>query len=493
MNLTLRTKGILALAVLILYIASISWFLAYARQELYLIVQQIETNYSKQALLAPTFRTLAHTLVETQAILSLPKDSANRALAYEQVATHMQPIRAGLDEAQKVYPLLTQDIADLEQAIAGVRTQPSDRRLAEVRDGEQKLIAKLHDILNALQERSAELAQSYHNRQQYISVIAVSANIAGAVASIAVILVFFTRLAKDIKRLQDRAMAVVAGYDGAPLVNTRRDEIGGLINAVNRMQVDLRRWEQQQEVTRQQRVHQEKMAAVGSLAAAIGHEVSNPIAAISGVAQAMIDEIKDDSDEKSRVLHDFAAQILKQTERIALIMRQMATLTTPHSPEPELLDLNALVQSTCGFIAYDKRFRGIEFELDLDQSIPAITAIADHITQILMNLLINAADAMDHLVEAGRSKIRISTRLAGGEIHVSVADTGHGMSAEVLARAFQESFTTKPAGKGRGIGLYLCKTLIEEGGGRIELASTQGVGTTAKLFLPLSANDKAAA
>jgi signal transduction histidine kinase len=304
--------------------------------------------------------------------------------------------------------------------------------------------------------------------------------------------VFFTRLAKDIKRLQDRAEAVVAGYAGEPLVKNRTDEIGGLIDAVNRMQVDLRRWEQQQEITRQQRMHQEKMAAVGSLAAAIGHEVSNPIAAISGVAQAMIDETKDDPSKTCKVLHDFAVLIYKQAERISLIMRQMATLTTPHSPDPELLDLNELIRSTCGFVSYDKRFNGIEFDFDLDRDLPALTAVADHITQILMNLLINAADAMDQSTGAARQRIRISTRLVGAEVQLKIVDTGHGMSPEVLKKAFQESFSTKPAGKGRGIGLFLCKTLVESGGGRIELVSEQGVGTTANLFLPLSTGEKVA-
>ncbi len=493
MNLTLRTKGILALAILILYVGLISWFLAYARQDLYVIVQQIESNYSKQALLDRTFKILAHTLVETQTILTSLDESERHVSAYGELYTHMEPIRGSLAEARRMYPLLRHDTVSLEQAIFAVGAQPNLRHLSEVRDSEQRLIVKLQDILTALQQRNAELAQTYHKTQQFISVVSVSANIVGAVASAAVILVFFTRLAADIKRLQNRAVAIVGGYSGKLLVNTRRDEVGGLIDAVNRMQVVLRRWERQQEITRAQRVHQEKMAAVGSLAAAIGHEVSNPIAAIAGVARVIMDETLDENASPRKGLHDLAAQIFKEAQRIALIMRQMSTLTRPHSPHPELLDLNALIQSTCSFMRYDKRFRDIEFAMDLDPGIPAVTAIADHVTQILMNLFINAADAMDGATEPGCARIRISTRLVGSEVQLEVADTGHGMSPDVLARAFQESFTTKPAGKGRGIGLFLCKSLINEGGGRIELASAPGAGTTAKLSLPLSKDDGTAA
>lgn len=486
MHLTLRTKGVLALTVLILYIAAVGLFANYQRQKLFFLVQEMENNQLSQAFLTPVFNNLANSLVETQVILNSPEYADGRYPRYERFAEHIQPVGENLPKIQDDYPLLAQDISNFERAVASLRALSNVRHLTEVHNSEQKLVGKLHGILAALGERSRELSDSYHNTQQYISGIAVAANITGAVASVIVILVFFTKLAKDIKRLQDRAVAVVAGYDGEPLVNTRRDEIGGLIDAVNRMQVDLRRWEQQQEISRQQRFHQEKMAAVGSLAAAIGHEVSNPIAAISGVAQVMMDETKDDNRKMSKVLYDFAAQIFAQAERVALIMQQMATLTTPHSPERELLDLNTLIQSTCSFITYDKRFAGIEFELALDRDIPAASAVADHITQILMNLLINAADALLQVTETGRSRILIATCAVGGEVKLSVTDNGQGMSSDVMAKAFDESFTTKPAGKGRGIGLFLCKTLIEEGGGRIELTSTLSVGTTITLYLPLN-------
>jgi signal transduction histidine kinase len=160
----------------------------------------------------------------------------------------------------------------------------------------------------------------------------------------------------------------------------------------------------------------------------------------------------------------------------------MATLTTPHSREPELLDLNALIQSTCSFIRFDKRFHNIAFEQSLDRGLPAVMAVADHLTQVLMNLLINAADAMDC---AANPTISIATRLSGNEINLVVADNGCGMTPEVLAKAFEESFTTKPAGRGRGIGLFLCKTLVENAGGRIVLTSKPSQGTIASLYLPL--------
>lgn len=492
MYLNLRTKGVLTLAVLVLYIGSVGILLTQEQKKSFLIVEQIDENHHRQEILGPVFNGLTHSLVETQAVLSAPQYPDPRFKPHATLfANDLDPMVGGLVGVRELYPVLARDIDNLGQAVEAVEAVDKPQNLVKVRDIEQELLASLNDILVDLQARESELTQTYHDRQQFINGASLAANIAGAVASVIVILIFFTRLARDINRLQDRAVAIVAGYAGEPLANTRRDEMGGLIDAVNRMQVDLRHWEQQKEMSRQQRFHQEKMAAVGSLAAAIGHEVSNPIAAISGIAQFMLDETKGEQVEISRVCHDFAGQILKQTERIATIMRQMTTMTASHSPDPELLDLNALIRSTCGFIAYDKRFAGIELVQDLAGDIPAVTLVGDYITQILMNLLINAADAIDPADARGARRILVTTRVEGEYIKLSVTDNGVGMSPEVLAKAFDESFTTKPAGKGRGIGLFLCKALVEKSGGRIELTSTPGAGTSAYLFLPLEAANKA--
>jgi signal transduction histidine kinase len=219
---------------------------------------------------------------------------------------------------------------------------------------------------------------------------------------------------------------------------------------------------------------------VGALAAAVAHEVSNPINAISGIAQHTLDAIQSARFPDHETLRKRAEMTLAQTERIGAIMRQLADLSAPRSPEPELLNVNDLAQATCSFIRYDRRFRGIDIVLELDRSIPAVRAVSDHLTQILMNLLINASDAMEGVVER-KPAIQVSTRERDGEVVLSVADNGQGMDAAVLARAFEQSFTTKPSGLGRGIGLYLCKALVEETNGRIELESTPGTGTVVRI------------
>jgi signal transduction histidine kinase len=485
-SLSLRTKGVLAITVLIGYLALIGVFLAHERQGLVAIVRDMESTQAKAGLLEPTINALARSLVESQKVLNTQDALQFRPISLSEAGLQLGPLSAALEEVRRQFPSTDGEVVRFRHAAAAVSAMPASQHLAQLRDAEQVLLATLQGSLEGLRARGNELSKDYQRTQQFISAFAVGANIFGAVASVAVILVFFTRLAGDLDRLKVRAGAIVSGYDGPPLHNTRGDEVGGLIHAVNRMQQDLRRWEQQMELARQQRFHQEKMAAVGSLASAISHEVNNPIAAISGVAQFIADESHGDERPQGRRIHEFASMILSQTERIANIMRHMATLTQPRSPEPELLDLNALIRSTCTFIRYDKRFRGIEFDEALDHDLPAVTAVADHLTQILMNLLINAADATDHITAESGRRIRIATALVEDDVRMTVTDNGKGMTPDVLAKAFEESFTTKPAGHGRGIGLFVCKRLIENAGGRIELESVPYEGTTATVHLPLT-------
>ena len=471
---SLRAKGILAVIVLTTGVVLTGLFVAREREGLVQIVREVEVNHATQELVGQAMNGLARSLVASGSA-----EAAARAPADGE-------LQATLDVLAQAYPVLGQEIADLRKVLTLRGAALDANMLAERRDRERQLLGKLHAFLRGYQETNAALGDRYRDKQGSITVAIVTTHVAAVLGAIVAVLVFFNGIARDLKRLQDRASAIVEGYDGPPLGHRRHDEIGALIDAINRMQADLRLAEQRREVTRQQRFHQEKMAAVGSMASAIGHEVSNPIAAISGVAQFMADETGAKAGEKERRLHDFAAEILRQTERITTILRQLGTLTTPPSPEPRLLDLNALVRSTCSFICYDKRFRGIRLDFDLDAALPAVHGVADHLTQVMMNLMINAADAMSGGGTSGAPCIGITTRQAEGGVQVILRDNGHGMAPEVLAHAFDESFTTKPAGRGRGIGLFLCKTLMEEQGGRIALTSTPGAGTTATLFLPLT-------
>ena len=266
---------------------------------------------------------------------------------------------------------------------------------------------------------------------------------------------------------------------------TRHDELGLLMEAINRMQFELRQHEMQMELVRQQRFYKEKMVAVGSLAAVVAHEINNPLSAIVGAARLMSELRNTDGNDADQYIQQ-AEVILAQAKRVMNITRQISEFSMPQSaaPEAELLDLNNLIRSTAKFISFDRRFSSIDMVLNLDQQLPAVYGVGDHLTQVVMNLLINAADAAEGRTDP-KPRIVISTSHSDKNVVLTVTDNGTGMDKLTLNRVFEEYFTTKPVGKGSGIGMAVSKSLIESGGGAINIESELGIGTTVTIQLPL--------
>lgn len=473
---SLRTKGIVAFVVLVLYIVAIGFTLAQERATLRATVEQQRNMFEVEEALARVNSALAYAILNVNEAYSTPNSRATT----DTIALDIEAVQAGLQGFKERYPVMEPWISRLDRNVAMVRADRGRGSLVELRESLHDLVTQLDAVTGEVRDRQHALSENFRNAYDSITLTSLVMGLIGAVIFGSVVTLFFSRLVRDIRKLQARAMEVVRGYRGRPMEATRHDELGALMESVNNMQSELRERERQLEMARQQRFHHEKMAAIGSLAAAIAHEVNNPIAAITGVAEAIHDTQNSFACPRGGCRPDL---ILEQTRRISQITRQLAEMTAPYSPESQLLDLNALVRGTCGFVRYDKRFRSIEFNLDLDPQVPAIHAVADHLTQVLMNLLINAADATGDLVDRGPS-ITVKTKSNSGEVILVVADNGCGMDGETLARAFDEAFTTKPPGKGSGLGLFMCRSLIEAEGGRIELDSTSGRGTQASVHLP---------
>lgn len=478
-HLTFYAKGFIAFAALVAYLVIVGLYVAHEQGRVVYAHEQMGQLHRENALLTSVNAALTQSIVMQQTALNAGTPDAR----FDDIQLGLAAIAPHLPRLKDQFSETAPSIARLERHFFELREGRTRDRLIALRDAGQQLVADLEKIETRIQGQFAELThQDLALIRGYTTIVSI-AFLACLLVFGTGVLQFFSGLASDIKRAQAQAVEVIKGNRAKPLDVTRRDELGSLMQTVNWLQSELRRREQEQEISHQHRFYREKMAAVGSLAAAVAHEINNPINSISGIAQHTIDRIRTRKRPDDEALCDNAEFILKQTERIALIVRQIADLTAPRSPDPELLDINELVQSTCSFIRYDKRFRHIQIIPDLDRDLPAVRAVADHLTQVLMNLLINAADAVQE-VGSRTPTIRVSTRRVDGMLDLSVSDNGHGMDPEVLAHVFEQSFTTKPAGKGRGIGLYLCKTLIEEAHGRIDLESTRGVGTSVRVSLP---------
>ncbi len=473
---TLRRQGIAGFLAVVAYLAVMALLVSQQRYKLNTLVDQFEQLHITEEALTRVKTSLAHgILVVNDAWV------AGDPAAHEPVLLDLEAIHSGLRGLRDAYPGVAGSIGAIAKASEDLRKGADRTRLLDVRAAFHGLVAELEGFERDLNARKQVLNDDYRVAYQSVTWIGTGMGLLGMVVLGIATAVFFRRLTADLRAVQQRAADIVSGYRGKPLAVARNDEVGDLALAINHMQTGLRERERELEMARQQRFHQEKMATVGSLAAAIAHEINNPIAAIHGVAEAVNARCQD-----TQCAHFGQGcepgLILQHTQRIAGITRQLSQMAFRQSAQVELLDLNTLVRSTCNLLSYDKRLRGIASELDLDTQIPAVVGVPDHLTQVLINLVLNAADALRPVSDRIRA-ITVRTRRHDGAVELQVIDNGCGMSAEVRERAFEEAFTTKERGAGTGIGLFMCKSLIDAGGGTIDLDSQQDVGTTVTVRL----------
>jgi signal transduction histidine kinase len=248
-------------------------------------------------------------------------------------------------------------------------------------------------------------------------------------------------------------------------------------------------------VTEEQFRQAQKMEAVGQLAGGIAHDFNNLLTAILGYSELALDQLSD--------LPDVAAdvrEIRKAGERARGLTGQLLSFSRTHVLQPRILDLNAVVSEVERMlrrvIAED-----IQFEITVDPSLRPVKADPGQIHQVLMNLAINARDAMPR---GGTLRITTSNAIASvGEhrlgvtsspqrcVALTVSDTGCGMSPDVRARIFEPFFTTKALGKGTGLGLSMVYGVVTESGGRISVESERDHGTTFTIHLPVAEGEAA--
>ena len=230
----------------------------------------------------------------------------------------------------------------------------------------------------------------------------------------------------------------------------------------------------------QRLLQSEKVATMGSLLAGVAHELNNPLAVITGHAHLLREKATDDG------LIKRAEKIRGAAERCARIVRNFLALARQRAPERGEVYLNTVVQEALEMLAYELRTDGVEVTCNLAEGLPTLWADSHQLHQILVNLVANAHYALRR--RPGPRRISLVTRLdAGrGRAQLTVSDTGPGIPPEIRAKIFDPFFTTKPSGEGTGLGLSLCRRMIEDHGGTIDVQSEPGQGATFVIELPLS-------
>ncbi len=235
-----------------------------------------------------------------------------------------------------------------------------------------------------------------------------------------------------------------------------------------------------------QLVHAARLAALGEMATGIAHEMNQPLAAIQMIVTSMLADI-----ERGELPIERAQQWLdtinKQIGRVSWIIGHLRSFGRSETPEPlAATALGDVVEDALGLLQAQLRSHGVAVETEVKESLPKVRGNTARLEQVLINLLINARDALDTLPSGAPRVIHIRARVApeGDLVVLEVTDSGPGMSREVRERIFKPFFTTKGVGKGSGLGLSIVRTIVSKCGGRIAVESEPGAGTTFRIELP---------
>ncbi len=261
--------------------------------------------------------------------------------------------------------------------------------------------------------------------------------------------------------------------DFTPIMPVRkyRDEFTKLSLAMNRMMQELVR-------RHEQLVQAKKIAAVGTLTAGIAHEINNPVNNISLILESLLESGDAMDDEERRRLYE---EGMEQCERVSDIVRNLLEFSRANHPRRVEVSLEKLVDKTAQLVANEMKLNDIRFSKEVRDQLPPLQVDQGGLQQVLLNLFLNAIQAMPG---GGDLKVVIRLSKAMNEGVIDVTDTGVGIDPRHMDRIFDPFFTTKENGEGTGLGLSVSHSIVEKHGGRMEVHSEPGKGTTFSIYLP---------
>ncbi len=311
-----------------------------------------------------------------------------------------------------------------------------------------------------------------------------------------IILYFSTK--RIVKPLGEIVVATqkIAKGDYTVKINTESDdEIGILAKSFNKMVEDLARaneelkeWgktlekkveERTKELQEMQEhlIQSEKLASLGKLAAGIAHEINNPLGGILLYSHLLLEDLGNDSPYAENL-----KKIIKETVRSKEIVKGLLEFARPKEPEMNVVNLNDVINYSLGILEKQALFQNVKIRKEMDIKLPRIIGDASQLQQVFMNIIINAAEAMN-----GDGDLFIRTYDdERGCVCAEVTDTGCGISKDNIQRIFEPFFTTKPVGKGTGLGLAISYGIIKRHNGDIKVKSEEGKGTTFIIMFPIA-------
>ena len=222
----------------------------------------------------------------------------------------------------------------------------------------------------------------------------------------------------------------------------------------------------------------DRLVSVGELAAGTAHELNNPLTSVIGFSQLLMErDIPDDIREDLKLIYS-------EAQRAANVTKNLLTFARKQAPMKQLNQINKIIEDVLNLRAYEHKVNGIEVERQLAPDLPEISVDYFQMQQIFLNIIINAEYFMSEA--HNRGTLTITTKKQNGNVRISIADDGPGISKENLRQIFNPFFTTKEAGKGTGLGLSICHGIVSEHGGQIYARSQPGKGATIFVELPIN-------
>lgn len=311
----------------------------------------------------------------------------------------------------------------------------------------------------------------YESWRRYLVFSVISA----LVPNLLLLLLVLRTVSRPLQRITLTAVEVAKGAYGTEVdLRKSNDEIGLLASSFNEMSRKMASDIDELQRLNEQLTRAEKLAAMGTLAAGVAHEVNNPLASISSLVQMMRSQEGHSVETRER-LNLISAQI----DRIKQVTQDMTNFARSRPAARSEVDVNNVIRTALRLSSFDKAFQDLDVNTELGEGLPAVFADEDQLQQVFLNLLLNARDAM-----ADGGSLSITTTLEAGHIRVEIIDSGIGIDTESAAQIFDPFYTTKPAGKGTGLGLAVCYGIVTAHGGRIDVAANSPSGTRFMVFLP---------
>jgi two-component system NtrC family sensor kinase len=334
-----------------------------------------------------------------------------------------------------------------------------------------------HDRIGILYVGISE--QKYTDIKSETIFVFMTITIIGALVSMILSYYIARTISKPINRLVSASREVASGNLEAKVESRSNDELGELAKTFNFMATTLRdRDEKLKEFAKKKIMESERLALIGQLSANVAHELNNPLQGIITYSHLLLEENTFSEDVRESI-----NKIVVQANRCRDIIRGLLDFSRHKTPDKTFCSVNNLLRGCISLVEKQAAFLNIKVTMHLDDQLPMAVLDPSQVERVFLNLIINAADAMD-----GNGQLTLSTRLNPTKtcIEISVQDTGHGITEENMEKIFDPFFTTKETGHGVGLGLAISYGIVKDHNGNISVESEVGKGTTFTVSFPLT-------